>query len=326
MYYGMSLNLILILTFVSVVLLCGATYAIWMVLHESKTAKVQRRLRLISAGGGHGDSLMREKHFSDLGWLNRILVAIPRLHAVDHVLVGSNLNLTVARFLLVELIGVIGFSLALHLLAHLPWLMALPFGLLAGIFFPWMFVSRRAEKRRRRFVIMLPDALDFMARSLKAGNPFSATMKMVGDEMEDPISSEFKTTFDEINYGLELEDALFNLGERIHSDEVQYFIAAVLIQKITGGNLADVLHRIGEVMRSRVQTYREVDVASGEMRMSANVLIGLPFFVAGAVLLNTPHYFDLLLESQFGHVIILGQLGLMALGYFVIQRMIHFRV
>ena len=99
----------------------------------------------------------------------------------------------------------------------------------------------------------------------------------------DPVGREFAITFDEINYGLEVEDALYNFGERIHSEEVQYFITAVVIQKVTGGNLADVLNRIAEVMRSRVKTYREVDIQASEMRLSANVLIGLPFFVAGAV-------------------------------------------
>jgi tight adherence protein B len=173
---------------------------------------------------------------------------------------------------------------------------------------------------------MLPDALDFIARSLRAGNPFSATVKMVSEEIADPVGREFAITFDEINYGLEVEDALYNFGERIHSEEVQYFITAVIIQKVTGGNLADVLNRIAEVMRSRVKTYREVDIQASEMRLSANVLIGLPFFVAGAVAISNPSYFEPLFDNELGQIIILAQIGLMLIGYYVIRRMIHFRV
>ncbi|MDX8406624.1 MAG: type II secretion system F family protein [Mariprofundus sp.] len=322
----MQLYLILIITFVSVVGLCIGCYYLWAVLHESTSAKVQRRLRLLSAGGGHGEELMQQKHFSDIPIINQILIAIPRLHMIDQLLVESNLNLTVARFIAIQLIcsGVI--ALAVHMLILLPWVIALPTGIMVGFSLPYMLISRQAEKRRRQFVIMLPDALDFIARSMRAGNPFTATLKIVAEEMGDPIGAEFKTTFEEINYGLQLEDALYNLGGRIQSDEVQYFIAAVLIQKVTGGNLADVLHRIASVMRARVKTYREVDILAAEMRISANVLIGLPFFVAGAILVGNPDYFEPLLTSEFGYVIIMSQFTLMVLGYFVIQRMIHFRV
>lgn len=323
---GLMLYLIPIFTFVSVIAFFGASYYLWDMLHEAKSAKVQRRLRLLSAGGAHGEELMQQKHFSDIPTLNKILIGIPRVHAIDRVLVQADLDLTVVRFFLIQFAAAVAISLALVLVGSLLSMIAIPIGILAGISLPYMVITRRAVERRKKFVEMLPDALDFIARSLRAGNPFTATMKMAADEIADPVGREFAVTFDEINYGLELEDALYNFGERIQSEEVQYFIAAVVIQKVTGGNLADVLNRISEVMRARVKTYREVEIQASEMRLSANVLIGLPFVVAGAVTIFNPTYFAPLFDNTMGQMIILAQIGLMLIGYFVIRRMIHFRV
>ena len=318
--------LIPLFTFVSVIAFFGASYYLWDILHEVKSAKVQRRMRLLSAGGSHGDALMQEKRFSDIPLLNKILIEIPRVHAIDRVLVQADMELTVVRFFLIQFAAAIGITLLLTLVGSLMFIIALPIGIAAGISLPYMVISRRAVERKKKFVEMFPDALDFIARSLRAGNPFTATLKMAADEIADPIGREFAITFDEINYGLELEDALYNFGERIQSEEVQYFIAAVIIQKVTGGNLADVLNRISEVMRARVKTFREVEIQAAEMRLSANVLIGLPFVVAGAVTIFNPTYFEPLFGNTLGQMIILAQIGLMLIGYFVIRRMIHFRV
>ncbi len=318
--------LIPVFTFVSVVAFIGASYYLWDMFHEAGTAKMQRRLRLLSAGGAHGEELMQKKHFSDIPFVNEVLHGIPRVHAIDRVLVEGNVNLTVVRFFLVQLITIVVVCLALTLAASIALMIALPIGFVAGIALPYIFINHRAQERRKKFIAMMPDALDFIARSLRAGNPFTATIKMASEEIADPVGREFAITFDEINYGLEVEDALYNFGERIHSEEVQYFITAVIIQKVTGGNLADVLNRIAEVMRSRAKTYREVDIEAAEMRVSANVLIALPFFVAGAVAIMNPAYFEPLFDNKLGQMIILAQIGLMLIGYFVIRRMIHFRV
>jgi tight adherence protein B len=144
--------------------------------------------------------------------------------------------------------------------------------------------------------------------------------------MADPVGPAFGATFDEMNYGLELEDALYNLGDRVGSEEVQYFITAVLIQRTTGGNLADVLNRIAAVMRERARTYREVIIQASEMRLSARVLIALPFVVAGAVSIFNPSYLATLLDEPVGRIIIGVQIVLMIIGYLIIRRMINFRI
>ncbi|MEW8013934.1 MAG: type II secretion system F family protein [Candidatus Sedimenticola endophacoides] len=118
--------------------------------------------------------------------------------------------------------------------------------------------------------------------------------------MPDPIGPEFAITFDEINYGLSINDALYNMGDRVGTEEVRYFIAAVIIQKQTGGNLADLLKRISEMIRRRVRTYRDIRTQAAEMKMSANVLITLPFLVAGAILVLNPNYLMSLVNDPVG--------------------------
>jgi tight adherence protein B len=168
--------------------------------------------------------------------------------------------------------------------------------------------------------------LDFVARALRAGNPFAAALKEASREMQAPISTELGITFDEMNYGLELDDALYNLAERTRSEDVSYFVAAVLIQKSTGGNLADLLNRLAEVLRERSRTYKEIDIQAGEMRMTARLLIALPFVAVAGMLIMDPNYILLLLEHPVGQVIMVLQLFFMLIGYLVVRKMINFRV
>jgi len=319
--------LVPLVTFIAVVSLVGGIYFLWDLFRETGAGKVERRLRVLSAGGAHGSAeLLKKKVLSTNPVLNSILLEIPRIHAIDRMLIEASIDLSVLKFISLQLAAGIFISVALALGSELfPWL-AIVLGLTLGFIIPYLYISRCARTRRTHFIEMLPDALDFIARSLRAGNPFTATLKMVADEVPDPVGTEFGIIFDEINYGLEIKDAMLNFEERINCEEVQYFVAAVNIQKVTGGNLADVLNKISEVMRSRVNAYREVAIQASEMRLSANVLIGLPFFVAGAISILNPSYFKPLFESPVGQIIIFIQLFLMLIGYLVVKRMIHFRI
>jgi tight adherence protein B len=129
-----------------------------------------------------------------------------------------------------------------------------------------------------------------------------------------------------MNYGLDVEDALYNLGDRTGNEEMHFFITAVLIQKSTGGNLADVLNRIAAVMRARAVTYRDIKILAAEMRYSAKVLIGLPFFVAGVLSITNPTYLTVLFENELGLIVIALQIMFMVVGYYVIHKMVNFRV
>jgi tight adherence protein B len=236
------------------------------------------------------------------------------------------IGMSVSRFLLLQAgLSLVIFGLMIAFL-NLVWPLAVLLAIVAGFALPYLFALRRAHVRRQALIRQLPAMLDFVARALRAGNPFAAALKEAANEMSAPISSELGITFDEMNYGLQMEDALYNFAERTGSEDVSFFVAAVLIQKSTGGNLADLLNRLAEVLRARFRTRKEIDIEAGEMRLSARLLIALPFVAVAAMLLLDPKYILLLLEHPVGQVIVVLQLLLMLFGYLVVRKMINFRV
>jgi len=326
---SVMIYLIAFLAFLAVIVFVEGAYLLVRGLHEEGAAKVHQRLRRLSAGGGHGGEkleLMRTRELSELPLVNRLLGLFPRVHALDRMLEQTGSNLTVLKFLMWQLALAVVAVTVLLLLTHRYAPLFILLGIGVGFALPYLYVVRRRLRRHSKLTSQLPDAMDFIARSLRAGNPFSASLRSASQELADPIATEFGVTFDELNYGLDLEDALYNLGERTGSEEMRYFIAAVLIQKTTGGNLSEVLHRIAEVMRARARTYREIAIKAAEMRLSARVLVALPFVVAAAFSVLRPDYLPVLVKEPLGQVIILVQIALMIAGYLVMRHMINFRV
>lgn len=324
-----STYILAFLIFLALLGLAEAGYLLWRSFHVEEAVKINRRIKAMSAGGAHGKEVLqslRKNQLSSVPWLDRVLGAFPRFHAMDRLLQQSGVNITLPKFLVVQ----VGLSLAVVLFLVFAFntyvAVAILFGLVVGMSLPYVYVTKKRIKRNEKFTDQLPDALDYLARSMRAGNPFLASLRSAATELPEPTSIEFGITFDEMNYGLELEDALVNLGERTGSEEMRFFITAVLIQKTTGGNLADVLNRIAAVMRLRAITYRDIKILAAEMKYSANVLIALPFFVAAALSVLNPKYLPILFESTLGLIIVGLQLAFMLMGYIVIQRMINFRI
>lgn len=317
------------LVFIAVVALLEGFYFAWRSIHEEGSVKVNQRLKALSAAGeGHKKALdlLRKREMSGIPFINRMLMAIPRMHSLDRLLEQSAVELSVSRFLLLQLLFFALLFVPLGLLDTVHIAIAFIIAIPVGFFLPLLYLMRKKQARSEAFIKQLPDALDYLARSLRAGNPFSASLKSLAAEMPDPIGTEFGITFEELNYGLEFEEAMKNLASRSGSEEMNYFVTAVLIQRTTGGNLADMLNRLSAIMRSRASTYREIRILSAEMKMSANVLVLLPFFVAAILSLTSPGYLSILFTTTVGHFLILGQLLLMAIGYYIIRRMISFRV
>ena len=324
-----TIYLISFLTFIAVIILIEGSYLLLRGIREEGSVKMNRRLKLLSAGGAHGKEvldLLRRQELSSNEVLNRWLSKIPRIKLIDRTLEQAGFTISVLRYLLIQLCLVVVSSLILFYGLNFHYLISIFIGIPVGLSLPAIFVSIKRKERLASFTAQLPDTLDYIARSLRAGNPFSAALKGAANEMPDPTGSEFGITFDEMNYGLELEDALRNLGRRSGSEEMNMFITAVLIQKTTGGNLADVLNRIATVMRARAGVIRDVAILSAEMRVSSYVLIGLPFLVAGAISIFNPGYLDVLFDNPTGQIVILIQLVLMLIGYLIMRRMINFHV
>lgn len=321
--------IISVIAFLAVVALVEGIYMLWRESWLEGRSKIRRRIRNLSAGGGHGNQaleLLRSRQFSGDPVLNRALSTIPRAHALDRLLEQSGSEMTVLQFFGFQVLYSILFFLLIWFISSFAWPVALVIGLLAGFALPVIHMHRKRAKRQDKFVHQLPDTMDFLARALRAGNPFTAALQAASKEMPPPVSEEFAITFDEINFGLEVDEALYNLEERVGSADVAYFVTAVLIQRRTGGNLADVLNRIAGMMRERYRTVNEVRIQAAEMRLSAQILIALPFVVAGVLALFRGDYMATLFEHPIGQIIIVIQLILMFLGYQVMRRMTRFRI
>jgi len=326
---SLLLNMIPLLVFLACVLVVYGIFLFWEESQKSGAEQVKSRIRRLSAAAAEEAeanryiSLARQEGLSGF---DAALLRMPRLHNLDRFLEQSGVSFGPTTFLFFSLIaGVVGAGLAVVLFRIVDTLpMAL--GFLLGCLVPWMVLSVKRSKRREHLIKQIPDTLDFFARSLRAGTPFSGAIRIASEEMPQPIAGELAATFDELNYGLSFDEALHNLATRVEAEEIRLFVTAVLVQKNTGGNLAELLNRLARLLRDRITAFAEIRIQAAEMRATARVLVFLPFIVAAMLQIVNPEYFPVMLESDAGQNIIIVQLILMAIGYFITNRMVSFRV
>ncbi len=206
-----------------------------------------------------------------------------------------------------------------------PWTFSLLFGgVLASL--PWFWLGRKRTQRMRLFERQIPEALDLVGRALRAGHAFPTGVKMVGDEMPEPISREFRVLYDETNFGMPQNEALMRLADRVPIDDLRYFVIAVMIQRESGGNLAELLDNIAGIVRARLKLMGEVRTLSAEGKMSAWILGLLPFCVGALINIVNPTFMDVLWTDPIGLRMVGGALVLMALGVWWMRKIIQIRV
>lgn len=314
--------------FVAVVLLIEGGFLLFRSSWNPETKRVRTQLRQLSAEVyGQGDvDLVRRRLMSEIPWLNRVLlnVRLPIVDRIERMLIQANLTYPVGAILLASvLLAVFGFAAA----SFATWwfLVRLAVGLLLGTL-PILYVYIKKQKRINRFEEQLPEALDMLARSLKAGHAFTGGLQMVGQEFPDPIGTEFSKTLDEINFGVAYEDALKNLASRVDSDDLKLFVISVIIQRTSGGNLAEILENIGHLIRERFKLRGHIKTLCAEARLSAYILVGLPFIVGFMIYLVNPRYMQLLFTDPMGHVMLVFAGIMMVLGIITMKNMVQIKV
>ena len=317
--------LFIVLGFLAVVLFLEGTYLAWNAYRGPEAKRMEKRLRAMSAGvEAKGSTLLKQRMLSQTPAMDRLLLQIPRIHQLDRLLLQSGLRLTVAGFLgLTLLMTMAGFLLGL--LLGMPAVIVIVIGAAVGML-PLLYVTRAKYKRLLLIEQQLPDALDLMARAMLAGHAFTSGLKMVGEEVSDPVAGEFSIVFDEINYGISVQDALVNLATRVPSTDLRYFVISVVIQRETGGNLAELLNNISALIRARLKLMGAVRVLSAEGRLSALILTILPFALAGVIFLINSEFLSVLWTDPVGPKIVTGALMIMIFGIFWMWRVIKIRV
>lgn len=318
--------LYVVLGFLAVVLFLEGIYLAWNAYKGPEAKRIERRLRAMSAGGSshQGSSLVKQRLLAETPGMQRLLLQIPRIHHVDRLILQSGLRLSVAGFIGLSLLAAAG-GTTFGLLAGLPTFAVIALGVAAGIV-PWLYLQGTKRNRMLAIEQQLPDALDLMGRAMMAGHAFPSALQMVGDEMAEPIASEFRIVFDEINYGISAQEALTNLTVRVPSTDLNYFVIAVMIQRETGGNLAELLGNISELIRARLKLLGTVRVLSAEGRLSAWILTLLPFALAFVLQIINPKFLSVLWTDPMGQKMVGVALCMMVIGIFAMWRIIKIRV
>jgi tight adherence protein B len=314
------------LVFVGVVLLIEGAYGALRAVRQRGADRVRRRLRrFVEHHREHAAAdITRQNLYSDVPWFNALLKRLAHGQQFTLLIEQANAPYTIGFYLLLTaFLGALGTTLAVV------YRLGFPLGLvlsLAGAALPYLFLVVRKGQRMDAFQRQFPEGLELLARAMRAGNSFASALKMVADEFPDPIGPEFARVVEEINFGVALPDALANLAKRVESQELKFFIVAVIVQRETGGNLAEIVEKIGTLIRQRFVLRGKIVALSAEGKLSAIVLIFLPVLLALYFFIAQRDYIMTLVTDPAGRVMVAGALCLMALGVLVMNRMVQIKV
>lgn len=318
-------HLFLIISFLAVVLFLEGVYLTWNTHKGPEAKRIQERLQSLSAGWKNADTvLLKQRLLSNSPPLERFLLRFPSIHSIDRLLQQSGMSLMVTHFIGYSAITALG-GIVLSALLDLPFMITLLCAVAGGTF-PLFFVVGTKRRRLAKIERQLPEAIELMARAMKAGHAFSGALKMVSTDGPEPAASEFRLTFDEINFGVSTQDALMSLATRVPVTDLRYFTIAVLIQRESGGNLAELLDKISGLIRARLALLGRIRVLSAEGRLSAWILSCLPFAAALMINIANPDFLTVLWTDPIGIVMVGTTLGMMVIGIFVMSRIVKIRV
>ena len=268
--------------------------------------------------------LLRENKLDKLSSIERELETSAYLSGIRLLISQSGYKLLAYRFILFSIFTGVLLGVLAWYFSNLWIVGTLAFCL--GCFIPYFKINFDRVQRLARFEEQLPEAIDVMKRALQAGHPFNESLHLVGEELDDPIRTEFAITFAELNYGSDLKWALFGLLERVQSVNVMALVTAVLVQRETGGNLAEILGKLSSIIRGRFRFHRKVKTLSAEGRMSAWILALVPFVMFAMIHITTPTYLPILIESETGINLCIGAFLAMVIGMIWIRKIIRIDV
>lgn len=313
--------------FIFTILLIEGSYLFFKRVKNPELKGIRKRLRLLASEGYDTEtiiSLLRKRSLSNVPWFNRLLLKIPLMRKIDRLLDQSGSRNPLGLFVLVScLLMFVGYLLCSLVMRNV--LMPIVGVLILGSL-PFFYIIIKKRRRMEKFQEQLPEAMELVARALKAGQAFSGGLKMVADESGDPIGTEFSKILDELNFGVGVPDALKNLAKRIDCPDLKFFVISVLIQRESGGNLAEILENISYLIRERFKLHGRVRTLAAEGKISAYVLIAIPFFLATFMYLVQPNYITLLITDPIGRIMLGSAIVMMVIGIFVMRKMILFRI
>ena len=295
---------------------------------DAKRARMQKRVSEALLHSAHSEDveiiLARNELMSEIPWLNRSLVRLQAAMQLKRMLDQADLHITPSR--LVMFSAMAGMLAAMAAMVVSGSLVLTFIGGLAAAALPFAHVWWTRKKRFDQFLELLPDALDLVSRALSAGHAFSEALHMVSTEMPEPISTEFRKTYEEQNLGLSLKLALENLTQRIPLLDLHMCVTAVMIQKETGGNLAEILEKVAYTIRERFRIMGDLKTLTTSSRMSAWLLCALPIFVALVITVMNPEYMSILWKDSRGHYLIAIAMFMQVTGMLIVRKILDIKI
>jgi tight adherence protein B len=316
------------LTFLIIVVVAGGLF--FFVAGSPSTEKtVAKRLEAIDRSTRRGSEslelqLVRNELLSEIPAMNRLLMKWRWSNRLQNYIGQAGLKIKPGKLILISLVGALAAYLVVlqftgsMLIALLGALVAAPI--------PTAIVAFTRSRRLHAFEKTFPEAIDLLGRAVRAGHSFSTGLEMITTELPDPVAGEFRTTFEEQNFGLPLRDALLNLSERVPLIDVRFFVTAVLIQKETGGNLAEILDNLSHVVRERFRILGEVRIRTAQGRLTAGILISLPPIMMFVLRMLNPTYMRPLFHDPFGPFVLGFAAFLQIVGSIMLWKIVNIEV
>jgi tight adherence protein B len=323
----MSPALIALIVFLVVAV---ATFAVAFLLDERRAQARLIKDRLATAQKAperepHEElALLRDEQLSNIPALDSLLRRSTRVSAIQEALTQAGMKIRAGNFLTMCFgCGVVA-ALAALLWAGNP---AIAWAaLVIGAFVPYSFVSYRRQKRFEKIEELFPEAIDTLARAVRAGHAFTTALEMIGNEITEPLAGEFRKLYEEQKFGMPVRDALMNFTERIPLVDIKFFVTAVMLQRETGGNLAEILDNLSYVIRERFKIQRQVRVHTAQGRLTMALLMAMPPVVVVVLELFSPDFVRPLFHDPIGHFLVVVSIALQTIGYFVIRKIIRIQV
>ena len=269
-------------------------------------------------------ALLRDEQLSEIPALDNLLRRSERIADMQKMLAQAGVPLRAGNFLGFSALAGIAATLIAYFLSkrvEVAW-----FALLVGFVLPYAYVSFKRSKRFEKFEELFPEAIDTLARAVRAGHAFTTALEMITNEVAEPISGEFRQLYEEQKFGMPVRDALMNLTERVPLVDVKFFVTAVMLQRETGGNLAEILDNLSYVIRERFKIQRQVRVYTAQGRLTMALLMGMPPIIVVVMMVLNPAFIHPLFADPIGHTLLVAGIALQTVGYFVIRKIIRIQV
>lgn len=293
---------------------------------DQRVSNVVQRLRPKNVAEDADQSVLQKEVTTGIGAVDRVVRILPRPRLLEKRLLRTGLNIGIGHYVIACLITAALTVFICAAIAHLHILLSLLIGTSIGVGLPHMIVGMMIKRRRERFVTMFPEAIDLIVRGLRSGLPVTETINTVMNEIANPIGGEFRKIVDGLAMGRTLEDAMWDAADRVDAPEFRFFVVSMSVQRETGGNLAETLENLADILRRRRQTKLKIRALSSEARASALIIGALPFIMFGIIWMVNSEYLVILFTDIRGNIMLGVGLFWLVLGFGIMAKMVRFEI